>query len=262
MNSQINIKGTARRLALISAVLLLHSNTLLAADFAGDPQSQARELLSGTVVDRPTTTDKSIAVTTDGHASPIVDAQEQARRMILGTPTRGAKDRVIAGTSNELRAQSETGHRRAYADPQESAQRMILGAGATPASRGSVSLTQIPLIMRLDKDEFRIAFGINAEQCKAFGCSGVISYRVDWKTEDGTSRSEHKLLDYTAVPGAGRTIAVDHQIFDTVEGEHTTQVVRVNVDNISRIDMLARTRNAHASGGNSAQLMSRAGEEL
>lgn len=95
MNSQINIKGTARRLALMSAVLLLHSNTLLAAEFAGDPQSQARALLSGTVVDRSTTTDKSIAVTTDGHATPIVDAQEQARRMILGAPTRGANDRVI-----------------------------------------------------------------------------------------------------------------------------------------------------------------------
>jgi hypothetical protein len=49
MNSQINIKGTAQRMALISAVLLLHSNTLLAAEFAGDPQSQARALLSGTV---------------------------------------------------------------------------------------------------------------------------------------------------------------------------------------------------------------------
>jgi hypothetical protein len=141
MNSQINIKGTARRLALISAVLLLHSNTLLAAEFAGDPQSQARALLSGTVGDRSTTTDKSIAVATDGHATPIVDAQEQARRMILGAPTRGANDRIIlAGTSEELRAQSEAGHRRTYADPQESAQRMILGAGAAPAPRGSVSL--------------------------------------------------------------------------------------------------------------------------
>jgi hypothetical protein len=137
MNSQINIKSPARRLALISAVLLLHSNALLAAEFAGDPQSQARDLLSGTVGDRSTTTDKSIAVTTDGHATPVVDAQEQVRRMILGTPTRGASDRVIlAGTSKELRAKSEPGHRRTHADPQESAQRMILGAGATPASRG------------------------------------------------------------------------------------------------------------------------------
>ena len=39
-------------------------------------------------------------------------------------------------------------------------------AGAAPPQR-SVSLTQEPLIMRLNKDEFRIAFGINGERCGA-----------------------------------------------------------------------------------------------
>lgn len=91
--------------------------------------------------------------------------------------------------------------------------------------------------MRLNKDEFRIAFGINAEQCKALGCAGVIRYRIDWKTEDGRFRSEYKQLDYKALPGAGRTIAVDRQLFDTAEGAHTTQVVRVSVQDISRIDL-------------------------
>jgi hypothetical protein len=60
MNSQINIKGAAPRLALISAALLLHSNAPLAAEFAADPQSQARDLVSGTVGGRSTTTDTSI----------------------------------------------------------------------------------------------------------------------------------------------------------------------------------------------------------
>jgi hypothetical protein len=59
-------------------------------------------------------------------------------------------------------------------------------AGAAPPAGRSVSLTQDPLIMRLNKDEFRIAFGINGERCGGNGCSGIIYYRVDWKTADGT----------------------------------------------------------------------------
>ncbi len=261
MNSQFNFKGTARRLALISAVFLLQSNTLLAAEYAADPQLQARDLLTGTARNR-STADESPAVPIDGDAAPVVDAQEQARRMILGTPTRGTIDSPVAAeTSKELRAESETGRHR-YVDPQELAQRMILGPGATAASKGSASLTQIPLVIRLSKDEFRIAFGINAEPCKTLGCNGIISYRIDWKAEDGSSRSEHKRLDYTAVPGAGRTIAVDRQIFDTAEGKHTTQVVRVNVDDISRIDGPAPIRGVRASNGNDMRLTSRAGEEV
>lgn len=132
MNSQINIKNAARRLTLAAAVLLLHSNTLLAAEFAGDPQSQARDLLTGTAHGRPTT-GASTAASTDGRAAPTEDAQEQARRMILGSPTRGANDGSgPAQASQELRAESEAGRRR-HADPQESAQRMILGPGAASA---------------------------------------------------------------------------------------------------------------------------------
>jgi hypothetical protein len=106
-------------------------------------------------------------------------------------------------------------------------------AGAEPASPRSVSLTQEPLIMRLNKDEFRIAFGINGERCGINGCSGMIHYRVDWKTADGTLRSENKHVSYTVSPLAPRTIAVDRQYFDTAEGQHTTDVVRVRVDAIT-----------------------------
>jgi hypothetical protein len=112
---------------------------------------------------------------------------------------------------------------------------MALRAGAgTPGPQGrSVSLTQAPLVMRLNKDEFRIAFGINGERCGANGCSGMIRYRVDWKTPDGATRSEIKHVSYNVSPRAPRTIAVDRQYFDTAEGRHTTDVVRVRIDGIT-----------------------------
>jgi hypothetical protein len=106
-------------------------------------------------------------------------------------------------------------------------------AGAAAIPERSVVLTQDPLIMRLSKDEFRIAFGINGERCGAQGCSGLIRYRVDWKTPDGTTRSEIRHVTYTVSPNASRTIAVDRQYFDTAEGQHTTDVLKVSVDSIT-----------------------------
>ena len=124
-----------------------------------------------------------------------------------------------------------------------------LGANAAAVSTRAVSLTQDPLVMRLSKDEFRIAFGLNAERCAAGGCSGVIRYRVDWKTEDGTMRSEIERVSYTAVPRANRAMTVDRQYFDTAEGAHTTDVVRVSVDMITCVDGAgsATTRTASAA---------------
>src|ERR1700722_6751821 len=106
-------------------------------------------------------------------------------------------------------------------------------------SARSVSLTQEPLVMRLNKDEFRIAFGINGERCGGDGCSGIISYRVDWRTQDGTIRTEIKHVNYLVSPLAGHTIAVDRQYFDTAEGQHTTDVVRVSIDAITCLDAAA-----------------------
>jgi hypothetical protein len=113
---------------------------------------------------------------------------------------------------------------------------VTLSAAAAPRSDRSVSLTQDPLVMRLNKDEFRIAFGINGERCGEKGCSGMIRYRVDWKTADGTTRSEIKHVSYTVTPRARRTIAVDRQYFDTAEGQHTTDVVKVRIDAITCLD--------------------------
>jgi hypothetical protein len=110
------------------------------------------------------------------------------------------------------------------------------GVTVAPASERSVSLTQEPLVMRLSKDEFRIAFGINAERAAPYGCNGVIRYRVDWKTEDGVKRSEARLVNYTVSPHASRAITVDRQYFDTAEGQHTTEVIKVSVDKITCLD--------------------------
>ena len=62
-----------------------------------------------------------------------------------------------------------------------------LAAAAGDAPRPA-RVTQEPLVMRLSKDEFRIAFGIDGEKCLPQGCHGSIRYRVNWKTEDGVSR--------------------------------------------------------------------------
>jgi len=63
-----------------------------------------------------------------------------------------------------------------------------------------------------------------------------VRYRVDWRASDGTTRSEHKEVNYTVSPEAARTIAVDRQYLDTAEGAHTVDIVNVRVDTITRRD--------------------------
>lgn len=108
-----------------------------------------------------------------------------------------------------------------------------LAASSPTNAQRPVSLAQDPVVMRLSKDEFRIAFGLNAEHCATNGCSGIIRYRVDWRADDGTRRSEIKRVSYRAAPSAHRAMTVDRQYFDTSEGAHTTDVVRVSVEMIS-----------------------------
>lgn len=113
----------------------------------------------------------------------------------------------------------------------------ITNASAEPASKLKVSLTQDPIVMRLNKDEFRIVFGINGEACAPGGCSGTIHYRVDWQTAEGTHRSsDAKQARYQISPSARRTITVDRQYFDTGEGQHTTDIVKVTVEKITCVD--------------------------
>jgi len=89
--------------------------------------------------------------------------------------------------------------------------------------------------MRLSKDEFRIA-SVQRQGCVSNGCNGVIHYTVEWKTEDGTVISEFKCVSYNVLPHSMRTMTVDRQYFDTAEGAHTTNVVRVTVDMITCVD--------------------------
>ena len=105
----------------------------------------------------------------------------------------------------------------------------VAQASAAPA----VSLTQSPLVMRMGKDEFRIAFGIKSAGCAPNGCHGVIRYRVNWKAEDGTTSWGIREVGYRVLPHTGRSITVDRQYFDTAEGAHTTDVVEVTVDRIT-----------------------------
>jgi hypothetical protein len=105
-------------------------------------------------------------------------------------------------------------------------------AACSSSTRHPAALTQEPLIMRLSKDEFRIAFGIAAERCAPGGCTGTIRYRVDWRTEDGSVTSELKRVSFIVPPHYSRAMTVDRQYFDTAEGAHTTDVVKVTVDRI------------------------------
>jgi hypothetical protein len=107
------------------------------------------------------------------------------------------------------------------------------GATAQSSAKHTVSLVGAPLVMRLNNDEFRIAFGIDGKQCMPGGCSGLIHYRVHWKAPDGTARSEVRRVSYHVSPDSGRTIAVDRQYLDTSEGAQTTDVVGVSVERIT-----------------------------
>ena len=97
----------------------------------------------------------------------------------------------------------------------------------------TVSLTQEPLVMRVGKDEFRIAFGVEGASCNDTGCAGSIQYKATWQTEQGTQVVDRKTLDFSIPSGAKRSISVDRHYFDTSEAGHTTQVVHVDVDGIS-----------------------------
>jgi hypothetical protein len=108
-----------------------------------------------------------------------------------------------------------------------------VGVQAATPPRSLVSLTQAPVVIRMNKDEFRVAFGVDGEPCFPSGCHGSIRYRVIWRTEDGLTRSEIRQVNYAVFPNSRRSITVDRQYFDTAEGEHTTQIVSVNVEAIT-----------------------------
>jgi hypothetical protein len=117
----------------ISAAILLLATNVFAAEFVDDAQTQARDLLSGTVGGRAKTIDASPVIPADGDQTSNLDSQEQARRLILGRPyigVAGAPRVALDSKSKVAPAVSARDKGRAYSDAQESARRMILGKGA------------------------------------------------------------------------------------------------------------------------------------
>jgi hypothetical protein len=112
---------------------------------------------------------------------------------------------------------------------------LALAAGNAVAAESSCAVTvnNEPVIIRMNKDEFRIAFGVTGDACRDHGCAGVIRYRAAWRTEDGAEATDAKVLSYDIPNGASQSIAVDRHYFDTSEGKHTTELVGVTVDAVS-----------------------------
>jgi hypothetical protein len=134
---------------LISALFLLQTNNVIAAEAVGDAQMQAGDLLSGTIGGRAKIVDAARAIPSASDGVSSLDPQEQARQLILGKPNlRATNGRPIDLETqvNATPAVSTRGDHRTHADPQESARRMILGEGAggiaARALGRSVSLTQ------------------------------------------------------------------------------------------------------------------------
>jgi hypothetical protein len=113
---------------LASAGLLLCANGALAAEVVGDAQTQARDLLSGTVGGQSKIAEVSPA--DDRHALNL-DPQEQARELILGKNVDGTAHRAatLDSRTGAIPAASVQRTRRADIGGQELAERMLLGQG-------------------------------------------------------------------------------------------------------------------------------------
>ena len=108
----------------------------LATEVVGDGQEQARLLLSGGRDSRYRPEAGSVFPSSAAAKSIALDAQAQAREMILGRQT--AKKQVIDAAG--LRADSAAGDRKVARDPHETARRMILGSQSA-ASKPKIRLT-------------------------------------------------------------------------------------------------------------------------
>ncbi len=114
-------------LALISATLLIHVGGALAADSVGDVQQQMRELLAGKAA-HPLAPASERG---DERAMrPPVDAQEFARRLLLGaTASRVANSDVVTRSVNAVtprESPTQVGLM-VHDDPQIIVQRLLLG---------------------------------------------------------------------------------------------------------------------------------------
>jgi hypothetical protein len=128
----MKVAMNARLILSFGLLALGGARALPAAEVIGDGQAQARLLLSGRGA--------SAGGLESGYVSPLpaaaksiaIDAQAQAREMVLGRPI--SKTSIVG--ANRLRAAGAQRDRQAAAEPQEMARRMILGSeSARPAGR-------------------------------------------------------------------------------------------------------------------------------
>jgi hypothetical protein len=115
--SASDLRGTAS----LSAIRNEPSTKLIAED----AQQQARDLLTGARSHQSTINRESQALAVGDNDAASIDPQEQARRLILGTPKVGHVEQRTMGLTL---VEWPSTKRRAHSDPQELARRMILGA--------------------------------------------------------------------------------------------------------------------------------------
>lgn len=125
------LANSMSRLVLLgSAAFLLHAGGVLAADRGDDAQAQARELLAGTAKRSPAAVTSAVLPAATSQAA--LEPQEQARRLILGTPRAGTSVESYAALNSKTTSSSGAeprGIRRGYSDAQALARRMITRAG-------------------------------------------------------------------------------------------------------------------------------------
>jgi hypothetical protein len=128
MTSKARITTLSRSLTLLFAAFVFQTTGVLAGDLVDDAQTQASDLLSGTVHGKAKTFVRSGPTPAGSARTPTLDPQAQARRLILGgadgnaTPERKVEPLITATSTLSSRGN------RTYVDPQVLARRMILGA--------------------------------------------------------------------------------------------------------------------------------------
>jgi hypothetical protein len=121
----LHIVKSFSRLSFISAALLIHIGGAVAADFARDVQQQARELLAGRVAQQSAPPSER---RTDRAVKPG-DAQEQARRLLLGMTDSGVQSTKPMTRPDNAAAPVEFTQKGVlvHGDAQAMARRILLG---------------------------------------------------------------------------------------------------------------------------------------
>jgi hypothetical protein len=127
------VSNLKRRLMATFAALTVCANGVLAAEMAGDAQTQARTLLSGTTDQRVHPASYSTDVSDVGRESVTLDPHAQARRLIVHTSSVGITPADNVAVAGNRRPNSEAPSDRNHSgnnDAQEMARRMLTGQGA------------------------------------------------------------------------------------------------------------------------------------